>query len=61
MLSQSIDIDPTHDLGTYMGTPMVHHIISHNSFTFILNNMHMKLSMWKTNNNLSFVGKVNLE
>jgi mannosylglycoprotein endo-beta-mannosidase len=59
MLSHGLGIEKTHDLGMYLGAPMLHQRISRNSYTFIIDKMRKKLSSWKSNN-LSFAGRVTL-
>lgn len=39
ILSQAIGVQSTKDLGHYLGAPLIHHRISKNCFSYMMNNM----------------------
>lgn len=57
--SRELGIDRTADLGTYLGSPMLHQRISKHCFSYIIDKMKKKLNGWKAKT-LSFAGRVTL-
>ncbi|XP_057418408.1 uncharacterized protein LOC130712598 [Lotus japonicus] len=58
-LSNSLEIQQTHNLGMYLGVPLLHSRMTKDNFNFLIDKVKKKLSGWKASS-LSFAGRVSL-
>lgn len=54
-LSEALGFSIAHDLGKYLGVPLIHSKVNNRMYHFILEKMQAKLTNWKAKN-LSFAG-----
>ncbi|KAL2963186.1 hypothetical protein AAZX31_17G186400 [Glycine max] len=58
-LSEEMEIPWAEDLGKYLGVPIFHNKPSPNTFQFMIDKVHQRLSAWKVKS-ISFVGIMTL-
>lgn len=59
LISEKLGINQTHNLGMYLGVPLLHSRMTKDNFQFLIYKVKKKLSSWKVKT-LSFAGRVSL-
>ena len=56
-MSRRSGFQVTKDMGKYLGVPLIHHRVTKNTYSYLIENMQKKLAGWKASN-LSLAGKI---